>query len=109
MKLWLDDTRAAPKGWVWVTTASDAITLLKQGGVTHASLDHDLGGAPYALNGPDGLSGMDVIRFLEESKDWPQVLTIHSRNPYAARMMHHVAYRNSPNKVHLVPYSGYEK
>lgn len=42
-RLWLDDERPAPAGWVHVRTASTAIELLAAGGVTEVSLDHDLG------------------------------------------------------------------
>lgn len=43
MRLWLDDVRPAPDGWVWVKTARDAIALLAAVGVAEISLDHDLG------------------------------------------------------------------
>lgn len=43
MKVFLDDERAAPAGWVLARWPDEAIELLRQGGVTHLSLDHDLG------------------------------------------------------------------
>ena len=42
MKLYLDDVRPVPPGWVLAKTVPEAIELLKQG-VDEASLDHDLG------------------------------------------------------------------
>jgi len=44
MKLWVDDLRVAPAGWVWVKTIGAAIRHLKTGTVTDLALDHDLGG-----------------------------------------------------------------
>jgi len=43
MKVYLDDERVAPDGWVQVRWKDKAIELLQTGAVTHLSLDHDLG------------------------------------------------------------------
>jgi hypothetical protein len=43
VKVWLDDQRAAPEGWVHVRTPEEAIRLLRRGEVEELSLDHDLG------------------------------------------------------------------
>ena len=43
MKVWLDDRREPPPGWVWVKTPAETIALLEAGGVDELSLDHDLG------------------------------------------------------------------
>lgn len=42
-KLWLDDERPAPVGWVRVRTAPEAIAQLETRGFDEVSLDHDLG------------------------------------------------------------------
>ena len=42
MKLYLDDEREAPEGWVRVRRPGEAIRLLKTGAVTDLSLDRDL-------------------------------------------------------------------
>jgi hypothetical protein len=43
VKVWLDDEREAPEGWVHVRTPEEAIELLRAGEVEELSLDHDLG------------------------------------------------------------------
>src|SRR5512132_2943655 len=43
MKVWLDDERSAPAGWVRVRTPEETIELLRSGAVEELSLDHDLG------------------------------------------------------------------
>ncbi len=43
MKVWLDDERPAPNGWVHVKTPWEAIELLKTNTVQVISLDNDLG------------------------------------------------------------------
>jgi hypothetical protein len=56
MRVWLDDNRD-PKihrpneEWIWVTTAKEAIELLKTGNVIEVSLDHDLGDEKIVGNG----------------------------------------------------------
>src|SRR5262245_26305764 len=43
MKVWLDDIRPAPPGWIRTKTVQETITYLALGEVTELSLDHDLG------------------------------------------------------------------
>jgi len=60
MKIYLDDERDAPDGWVRLHWPSDVILVIKSGlEVTHISLDHDLGN-------DDRGTGYDVILWLEE-------------------------------------------
>jgi hypothetical protein len=61
VKVWLDDERAAPEGWVHARTPEEAIELLRGGEVEELSLDHDLGlGA-----GARERTGYDVLLWLE--------------------------------------------
>jgi len=62
MKLWLDNERPAPDGWVHVKTAFDAIHELTRNFNANAyaevSLDHNLG---------EEMTGYDVIKWIEEA------------------------------------------
>lgn len=90
MKLYLDDERPTPDGWVRAYTAPEAIELLKGGKVTHLSLDHDLG--PEEAG-----TGYDVCLFLEEkiferafqfdNPFIPPVIKVHSANPVGRQRM----------------------
>ena len=85
MKVFLDDARAAPCGWVRVRWPDEAIRLLERGQVTHLSLDHDLGDDERG-------TGYDVIVWIEEAVITrgfrPPVINVHSANPAAkARMV----------------------
>lgn len=60
MKVYLDDERAAPDGWIHVRWPEEAIRLLQSGGVKEISLDHDLGDDERG-------TGYDVILWLEEA------------------------------------------
>lgn len=44
-KLWLDDSRPAPPGWVRAETVADALRELATGAVTLVSLDYHLHGS----------------------------------------------------------------
>lgn len=81
MKLWLDDIRPAPAGWVWCKTATEAVRYLSQDGlVEEASLDHDLG-----ENQP---TGYDLCKWMAETGAWPkQRPEVHSANPVGKEAM----------------------
>jgi hypothetical protein len=58
MKVYLDDERIAPVGWVQTKTASETIDLLKKQNVVELSLYHDLGDDDYG-------TGYDVLLHIE--------------------------------------------
>ncbi len=84
MKVFLDDERATPDGWVRVYWPDEAIALLLAGGVTEVSLDHDLGD-------DDRGTGYDVLLWLEErvftTGMRPPKLLVHSANSSARLKM----------------------
>ena len=96
MKVWLDDIRPTPDGYnKSVTTAQEAIKLLKTGEVTYISLDHDLGWALgerlEIIEVPREETGYTVALFIEEGArtgtlsriSW----SIHSANPIGVEKM----------------------
>ena len=84
MKVYLDDGREAPEGWVRVRWPEEAIELLKTGQVTDLSLDHDLGDDERG-------TGYDVVLWIEEAVATgafvPPRMVVHSANaPARAKM-----------------------
>jgi len=81
LRVWLDDLlddRAAPPGWVHVTTAPAAIALIDRGDVVELSLDHDLGDDDIAGK---GVHVVDHIADVAGRDLWPRDgITIHSAN-----------------------------
>lgn len=78
MKLYVDDIRIAPEGWVQAWNAKEALQFLKKGNVTHLSLDHDLGD-------PEEPTGYDIMCWIEQ---WVYVeriplpeIKFHTANP----------------------------
>ena len=77
MKIYLDDERNAPDGWLQVRWPEEVIRLLQMGGVTDLSLDHDLGDDAHG-------TGYDVILWLENAVALhgfiPPRIAVHSAN-----------------------------
>lgn len=87
-KVFLDDERipssihgdGADDEWTLVATVEEVFALLLAGGVTHLSLDNDLG-----LNNKEGHT---VIPWMMEHNCWPtEEVYVHSANPYWSKCM----------------------
>lgn len=100
MKLWHDDVRPAPEGWVWARTNTEAKSLLLTGRVTEVSLDHDLGfhdvvipddpdelAEVLILKGQSDQTGYDLVCWMIDNFLVPAKVTIHSWNPLGAQNM----------------------
>ena len=72
MKLYLDDIRQSPTGWLWCKSVEDAIASVTLFGVPEEmDLDHDLGKR----------TGMDFIKWLSEHSQIVPKWRVHSMNP----------------------------
>lgn len=93
MKLWLDDERPAPIGFVWAKTAQDAYEIMRYCAVDEAHLDHDLGadidGEDHPNNGSWLCNTLEEDAYLDRLG--PVLLTarivIHSHNPDGVKQM----------------------
>lgn len=80
MKIWLDDVRVAPQGYVWcrsVNSCKETILAAEQNGeeIESLDLDHDMG--DYF---PDGGDAISLIDWLVE-RDTVYPITLHTANP----------------------------
>ncbi len=84
MKVFLDDERPTPEGWIGVRWPNEAISLLQTGRVAELSLDHDLGDDARG-------TGYDVLLWIEEavvvSGFRPPRMQVHSANTSARAKM----------------------
>lgn len=84
MKIYLDDEREPPEGWILARSVPVLCHLLQTHQVTHLSLDHDLG--------EDEMIGYDFMRWLEAQvfsgtiKEIPEI-TFHTANPTGRKNM----------------------
>ena len=84
MRVYLDDERSTPVGWVRVYWPDEAIALLEAGLVSEISLDHDLGDDERG-------TGYDVVLWIEEAVALrgfvPPRMHVHSANSSAREKM----------------------
>lgn len=100
MKLWVDDERRAPEGWVWATRPAEAISALATGAVTHLSLDHDLGIDPTT---GEAITARPIMLWLCEmstthpqQRYWPDQVCVHSQNPVGRQWLEAMIDRYRP-------------
>jgi predicted RNA-binding Zn-ribbon protein involved in translation (DUF1610 family) len=82
LRIWLDDSRPAPPGWLRVTTVQSAQKLLEAGLVLEISLDYDLGWCAECLEKgdhlkrsgarhcPHMLTGYDLVAWMADTRHW---------------------------------------
>lgn len=117
-RIWLDDLRPAPSGWLWVKTADECIAALKRASVTEAfvevSLDHDLADEHLIDARSDYMSGgymphtyrektgYHVVLWMAENDVWPDRIHLHTANPVGRDAMRACILRHRPNRLGLV-------
>lgn len=107
MKLWIDDVRTAPQGYVWVKTVNEAKKAIIDAEemtniprmfdcdfrFTLLDLDHDAG--DYACYGGDYIRLLDWLE--ETGRNYP--IHIHSMNPVGVANMRAIIQRNGWEEV----------
>lgn len=92
MKIWVDDIREVPDGYIGCKSVNETIKLMEkleaEGIVIHLiDLDHDLG--DYAVDGGDAIRILDYL--VENEKYYP--IQIHTSNPVGRANMERVIKR----------------
>ena len=84
MRVFLDDERSVPEGWVGARWPEEVISFLERGEVDEISLDHDLGDDEHG-------TGYDVLLWIEEAVATrgfrPPKMKVHSANSSARLKM----------------------
>ncbi len=103
MKLWIDDVRPAPDGYIWCLSVNAAKAWIKQIEYEHFALagepitlldiDHDAGN--YASDGGDYIKLLDWLE--ETGRNYP--IHIHSMNPVGVENMRRIIERNGWEEV----------
>ena len=93
MKLWIDDVRPAPAGYIWLKSVNAAkryISMASPYGMAklEISIDHDAG--DYANDGGDYIKLLD---WFEATKRNP-IIHIHSMNSVGVENMRRIIQRN---------------
>lgn len=113
MKIWVDDTRPAPEGYVWLHTVNDTWELIKSiyardffedvPEIVEISLDHDASDE-YSKFGGDYIEILNKLEYYANiSTDWDQyikkymVFHIHSQNGVGKLNMEKICKYNNWN------------
>lgn len=99
MKLWIDDVRPSPPGYMWALSVNDAILYMKNykdDEIFIIDLDHDAG--MFASDGGDYIKFLD---WLEEQEivDDRFYFRFHSMNPVGVQNMRRIIRRNHWQEV----------
>ena len=105
MKLWIDDVRPAPKGYVWIRSVDAARSHIQNiekmfsikrkevYTITLIDIDHDAG--DYANDGGDYIKLLDWLE--ETGRNYP--IRIHSMNPVGRENMRAIIRRNGWTEI----------
>ena len=96
-KIWVDDIRPAPKGYLWLKSVEDFIEYVIEHGLSNIEvidLDNDAG--DYASKGGDYIRILDYLE-LKGAKDLN--IRIHSANPVGVQKMRRIIQKNGWTEV----------
>jgi hypothetical protein len=99
MKLWVDDVRPAPEGYLWLNTTNKVKNCIiweeehNNTVIELIDIDHDAG--VYAVDGGDYIKILDWLE--ETSRNYP--IHIHSMNPVGVENMRRIIQRNGWREV----------
>ena len=105
MKIWVDDVRPAPEGYVWCKSVNETIETIDAINIASddfdtpivlVDIDHDAG--DYVNDGGDYIKLLD---YFEEcyGKDLPFSIRIHSMNPVGVQNMRRIIEKNNWTEV----------
>lgn len=98
MKIWIDDVREAPDGYVWCKSVGQAKQVIRSNELRNEpieilDLDHDSG--DYAFDGGDFIRILDWMELT--NRNYP--IRIHSMNPVGVKNMRRIIKRNNWKEV----------
>ena len=98
MKLWIDDVRPAPEGYVWCKSVGQTKQVIRGSELTNTpiellDIDHDSG--DFAFDGGDFIKILDWMEYT--NRNYP--IHIHSMNPVGVANMRAIIERNGWTEV----------
>ena len=102
MKLWVDEIRPAPAGYVWAKSVHEAIIYICQmtrpdgtHNIEVLDLDHDAG--DYAWQGGDYIALLDWME-MKDINDIP--IHLHTMNPVGRENMRRIIHHNGWRQIY---------
>ena len=100
LKIWVDDVRPAPEGYVWLKSVNEVKKYLADPHIlcnyeiSLIDLDHDAG--DYAKDGGDYIRILDYLEMVGYNGD----LRIHSMNPVGVQNMRNIIQKNGWREIY---------
>lgn len=99
MKIWVDDVRPAPEGYVWIKSVNDAKSFINNcmkwnKEIKLLDIDHDAG--DYTSDGGDYI---EILNWLEQYMICYFPIHIHSMNPVGVANMRVIIQKNGWREV----------
>ena len=99
MKLWIDDVRPAPEGYVWCKSTFEAVCKLLhavRGTCTIELIDIDHDAGDYVNDGGDYIK---ILDWMEEIGYIPNAIHIHSMNAVGVENMRRIIRKNGWEEI----------
>lgn len=95
MKLWIDDMRKPPKGYVWCKSVNDTIMFIEQNYnvIELIDIDHDAG--DYAFDGGDYIRILDWLEYM--GLNYP--IRLHTMNTVGRQNMRLIIEKNGWREI----------
>lgn len=100
LKIWVDDVRPAPEGYIWLKSVNEVKKYLTNPcilcnyEISLIDLDHDAG--DYAKDGGDYIRILDYLEIVGYNGD----LRIHSMNPVGVQNMRNIIQKNGWREIY---------
>ena len=100
LKIWIDDVRPAPEGYIWLKSVNEVKKyladphILGNYEISLIDLDHDAG--DYAKDGGDYIKILDYLELVGYNGD----LRIHSMNPVGVQNMRNIIQKNGWREIY---------
>ena len=100
LKIWVDDVRPAPEGYIWLKSVNEVKKYLADPHIlcnyeiSLIDLDHDAG--DYAKDGGDYIKILDYLEMVGYNGN----LRIHSMNPVGVQNMRNIIQKNGWREIY---------
>ena len=100
LKIWVDDVRPAPEGYIWLKSVNEVKKYLADPHILYnyeislIDLDHDAG--DYAKDGGDYIKILDYLEMVGYNGN----LRIHSMNPVGVQNMRNIIQKNGWREIY---------
>lgn len=93
LKLWVDDVREAPDGYIWIKSVNEAKRIIETNSFDSIIIDLDHDAGDYVYDGGDYIKLLDWLEIMGYVND-KYSFHIHSMNPVGVQNMRNIIEHN---------------